>query len=276
MRVRACRSFPLDDVALPPLKPRFIDSYDTGPDFLVGPRQIAYYGIVYVHSGTGWVEQSGPRFRLAPGDTFIVFPSVRYSFWLSTARVHSVIFECSTLTPLLERIGLSLDTYLLGGCNAAVVNRAFERGLRAAAKAPFPGGVSIELATSIWTVLGEMADACERQRGRRVSGVTAAQRYLDEHVFEALSVEQLAAKAGLSRFHFMRAFKRQFGLAPLQYQISKRMTIARQALTEGASVKEAAARAGYDDLCYFSKLFKQKIGMTPSTYCSHALAASLR
>ena len=74
----------------------------------------------------------------------------------------------------------------------------------------------------------------------------------------------------------MRAFKRQFGLAPLQYQIGKRMTIARQALTEGASVKEAAARAGYDDLCYFSKLFKQKIWMTPSTYCSHASTVSLR
>src|SRR5262249_18714322 len=127
MRVRACRSFPLDNVALPLITPRFIDSYDTAPDFLVGPRQIAYYGIVHVQAGTGWVESSRLRLSLAPGDPFLVYPKVRYSFWLTNSRVHSVIFECSTLTPLLERVGLTLDSYLLGGCNATAVNRAFER-----------------------------------------------------------------------------------------------------------------------------------------------------
>jgi AraC-like DNA-binding protein len=263
----------LDDVALPALTPRFIDSYDTGHDFPVGPRQIPHYAIVHVHFGTGWVQQSGPRRPLAAGDTFLVFPGVRYVFWLTNARAHSVLFDCPALAGLLYRIGLTPSSYLFGGCNAAVVDQAFERGLLAASKKPL--GTSIELATAIWTILGELADACERKRDRKLSGLGAARRYLDEHALESVSVGQLAEKADLSRYHFMRAFKRQFGVAPLQYQIGMRMQLARQALLDGASVKQAATRAGYDDFCYFSKLFKQKTGMSPSNYCANTLVAPI-
>src|SRR5437868_868780 len=118
MRVRECQSYPVDNVALPALKPRFIVSYLTGPDFPVGPRQIDFFGIVHINSGKGWVEQSGPRQPLAAGDTFLIFPRVRYSFWVSDSRAHSMIFECAGLAPLLSRIGVNTTNYLSNGCDA--------------------------------------------------------------------------------------------------------------------------------------------------------------
>src|SRR5579862_8643376 len=83
VRVQEIRSFALDEVAPPAITPRHMDCYNTGPDFPVGPRQIPHYGIVFIHSGKGWVQQSGPRQALASGDAFMVFPKVRYSFWVA-------------------------------------------------------------------------------------------------------------------------------------------------------------------------------------------------
>jgi AraC-like DNA-binding protein len=91
--------------------------------------------------------------------------------------------------------------------------------------------------------------------------------YIQEHLHELGGVETLAAKAGYTRSHFSRLFKAQTGLSPRDYVIAARINLAKELLRSTAlTVTEIAARCGYGDVYTFSKQFKQRAAVSPSTY----------
>ncbi len=80
------------------------------------------------------------------------------------------------------------------------------------------------------------------------------------------SVQEMAARASLSRAQFTRRFVAQNGMAPAQYLIKARIDRAHQLLTEtGMTVTQVATALGYADVPYFSRQYKQRTGHPPST-----------
>jgi transcriptional regulator GlxA family with amidase domain len=91
--------------------------------------------------------------------------------------------------------------------------------------------------------------------------------YMHQHVDQPLQVATLAAKANFSPSQFFLLFKRWMGSAPIDYFIRMRMQRASQLLCDtNLSVKEVAARLGYDDPFYFSRIFKSVNSVSPSNY----------
>ncbi|MCM3903366.1 MAG: AraC family transcriptional regulator [Pyrinomonadaceae bacterium] len=91
--------------------------------------------------------------------------------------------------------------------------------------------------------------------------------WMAQHIAEDLNLDQLAAQAGLSKFHFDRLFKRALGLSPSRYQIDLRMNEARRLLRETRkSVLDVALDVGYTNPSHFAKLFRRENGLTPSEY----------
>jgi len=71
----------------------------------------------------------------------------------------------------------------------------------------------------------------------------------------------------LSVSHFRRLFQRLLGRPPHDYVLLCRMLAAAELLRDpGLQIKEAAARAGYDDPAQFSRAFKQQLGVAPSAF----------
>jgi transcriptional regulator GlxA family with amidase domain len=82
-----------------------------------------------------------------------------------------------------------------------------------------------------------------------------------------VSLAELAATAGLSTPHFCRAFRQSTGLPPHRYQIALRIERAQQRLALGReSVADVAAAVGYGDPAYFSRLFRDQVGVSPSAW----------
>jgi AraC-like DNA-binding protein len=97
--------------------------------------------------------------------------------------------------------------------------------------------------------------------------VAALQGFMQSHLHESLSLEQLAAQAGMEKFHFAKTFRRLTGQSPLQHFQHLRMTRACEWLDAGEEgVGEIAQRLGYADAPYFSRQFRLVIGMSPSAY----------
>jgi len=97
--------------------------------------------------------------------------------------------------------------------------------------------------------------------------VSALQNFMQQHLQESLSLEQLAAVAGMEKFHFAKTFRRLTGQAPLQHFQHLRMARACEWLDAGEEgVAVIAQRLGYSDAPYFSRQFRQVIGMAPSAY----------
>lgn len=83
----------------------------------------------------------------------------------------------------------------------------------------------------------------------------------------------LAAVAGLSPSHFTRLFRRRTGYTPMTYLRRRRIDAARALLADvDLSIKEIAARCGFDDPYHFSKVFHQIDGLSPSVYRETVLA----
>ena len=91
--------------------------------------------------------------------------------------------------------------------------------------------------------------------------------YMMSHLDQPLQVATLTAIANISPSHFFALFKRLTGFAPIDFFIRLRMSQACKLLdTTSLSVKEVAAKLGYNDPFYFSRIFKSVNRVAPSEY----------
>lgn len=96
--------------------------------------------------------------------------------------------------------------------------------------------------------------------------IVEAKLFIDEHLRENIDVDQIAAEANYSKFHFIRLFNYSFGYTPRQYLIQKRLDHAKKLLQYDRSVTTTCLESGFTSLGYFSTLFKKTVGLSPSSY----------
>ena len=91
---------------------------------------------------------------------------------------------------------------------------------------------------------------------------------MEGHLVAGPSLEQLAAVAHLSAYHFARQFKAATGLPPHQYVIILRVERARHLLqgAEDLTLAEVAARVGFSDQSQLTLHFKRLVGVTPGQF----------
>jgi AraC-like DNA-binding protein len=107
----------------------------------------------------------------------------------------------------------------------------------------------------------------EKVTPRPPKRLLAIKELLESRYTEPLRLEKLARNAHLSVSHFCALYKHYFGVPPIEYLLRIRMQHASFLLHDlQLSVKEVAAAVGYEDLYYFSKLFKKRHGASPRQY----------
>ena len=94
----------------------------------------------------------------------------------------------------------------------------------------------------------------------------AVQALIAERCAESLSLDKLAREAGMSRYHFVRAFSRAIGMTPHACQLDRRIERARALLEQGMSLADAALQLGFADQSHFQRAFKQRVAATPGEY----------
>jgi AraC family transcriptional regulator len=105
-------------------------------------------------------------------------------------------------------------------------------------------------------------------------GLTSAQDravrdYIRHHLAETISLDDLAAVAGLSRFHFTRKFRTTMGATPHAFVLQQRVERARALLERtGTSLLDIAAICGFADQPHLTREFKKRIGVPPGRYRS--------
>lgn len=97
----------------------------------------------------------------------------------------------------------------------------------------------------------------------RFDGVLDFMRASLEH---KLSLDALAAVAGLSPFHFLRCFQAAFHVTPQQMLMALRLDRAKQLLAAGMAPARVAAAAGLCDQAHLTRAFRQRYGTTPAIY----------
>jgi len=79
-------------------------------------------------------------------------------------------------------------------------------------------------------------------------------------------IKDMARNIGVSPYHMIRRFKKDYGLTPHQFQIQCRIRKAQRLLEDGGSVTEAAYATGFCDQSHFDRFFRKIVRLTPSEY----------
>jgi AraC family transcriptional regulator len=199
----------------------------------------------------------------------------------------------------------SLHVFLEPGLVARVAAEAFELDPARVSLPPLDGLDLPHLRAAMLAVNDELTDAAAggrlaaeslanllavqlirnasapRTPARRTDGalprgrLRAVVAYIEDHLDAGLTLEQIAAVAHLSTYHFARQFKAATGLPPHQYLIARRVERAQQLLQQdrNLSLAEVAASAGFSDQSQFCHHFKRHVGVTPRRFRTRARTA---
>lgn len=85
----------------------------------------------------------------------------------------------------------------------------------------------------------------------------------------AVTLDGLAAQAGLGRYALIRAFASATGMTPHAYLLNARVNQARELLRQGLQLADVAYRLGFADQAHFQRVFKAHAGVTPGVYRQH-------
>ena len=92
-------------------------------------------------------------------------------------------------------------------------------------------------------------------------------QYIQEHFSEEISTAQIAACAGISESECLRCFRSIIGVPPVRYLRQYRIQQAAALLASGRQrIAEIGAQCGFSDTSYFTKIFREQTGCTPSEY----------
>ncbi len=228
------------------------------------------YYLQYLVKGEMAVWLDGGKRLMKPGQAILYYPHTRYHYAMhgpGEVQYYWVHFTGSEAAALAEECRLPNRTLMDVG-NSSNIRLDFE-GL-------FQDFIvrdscfSLSTAAKLTAICVELSRRVERagsSPSETDSRIYHALSYIHKNYGSSLTIEQLAGQEHLSISRFRTLFKLRTGLSPMDYLIVLRMNRARQLMAQtDLAVGEIAVAVGYQDQMYFSRLFKKKVGLTPSEY----------
>jgi len=113
----------------------------------------------------------------------------------------------------------------------------------------------------------ELAPAPQIRGGLPPGAMRRVREYVETHLCESIDLAALAGIAGLSLYHFARAFKQSAGVTPHHYLVERRVSRAQEMLARTEmSLSEIALATGFSDQSHFARHFRQTLGTTPGQF----------
>ena len=130
--------------------------------------------------------------------------------------------------------------------------------------------VKNNLATATALLIENVKDRLEQQEMASQKAATRMQHmlaYIEVHYTEELTVESIAKAGHVSKRECLRCFQKAMGTSPIQYVIGLRIAKAKKLLHQSTlTLLEVSEQCGFQTQSYFTKVFKEQVGETPSKY----------
>lgn len=224
--------------------------------------------LLYCIGGGGFVRCGLESTEFTPGDIFVVNTDTPHSIGSDS----SVQYRCLIIhSSFCEENGIPIGQLVFQKTiRDAAVCRLFE-GVTDAYDRRDSGDVCA-IADIRYAVLGLLRTICREyavpgQRDAQADEyVKKAIRYIRQNMTENITLDDVAAFAGVSKFHLSRQFKAYTGSTVINTVNLIRCTEARRLIEGGMQVSEAATACGYENLSYFTRAFKKHFQALPSSF----------
>lgn len=254
------------------------DSYPLGQhpaEYYFSPRRgrtLPDLTILYITQGSGWFQSTHcPRTIVQAGDAVILFPGEWHSYAPNPAIGWTeawITFDGQFSQSVIQNHYFNPRNPILNvGCCPSL-HAAFESAYQAASK-QYPA-YQQQLSGYVNLIVGILyAKEQQRQRVRTrdVATIMQARQYMREHVEDNLHMDALAQHLGVSYARLRHAFKTYTGFTLSEYFLGLKIERAKELLsTTPYANREIAQRLSLASPSYFSKLFRDKTGQTPTSF----------
>lgn len=235
-------------------------------------RVLREYSLMYLTQGAGAFRVKGSKpVPVTAGDILLIRPGVWHDYAPSPEtgwQEYWTMFNGRRAETLMAQLKLPPRRPVMHYGLDESLRHSFTQMLDVAAKAPpfsdiIHSGLMLQLAASILSRIQLLRDQGDREE----SFVQQAKQRMAGSQGQSMDMRELAQNLGISYSHFRRVFKASTGIPPQHYLLDLRINQAKQLIEEGGSkLSEIARTLGFDDPFYFSRLFKQKTGVSPSQW----------
>lgn len=95
----------------------------------------------------------------------------------------------------------------------------------------------------------------------------AIRRYIDQHFKEPLNLDLLAGEAFVNKYYLAHAFKKEYGISPINYMLCRRIEESKYLLAEtDLPLSQISQALGFSSPSYFSQSFRRSEGLSPTEY----------
>ena len=244
--------------------------------------------IYYVTEGTATVTISNHTHTLSPGNMYIIPAFTRHTDACDSHFCHYYVHiyeEVGSGETLIDKYdfpfeipGMPLDLTLF----KALCDHNSSMALKASDPRIYDNKTSLiecvrlNRERPVWDRLESMG-IIYQLLGRFVKEASPKYIATDPRIKEAISrindseeslrIDELAKSVFMTTDYFIRLFKKEIGCTPAQFLIERKMMQAMLMLaSESLRIKEVAYSLGYDNISYFTRLFRRHTGMTPRLY----------
>jgi len=217
---------------------------------------------------------NGGFHRSLPGNTIIFNPDDvhdGHSGVEDKLQYRMLYIHPRELEPMLETAGMKNATGFRMPDNLIVDAPMRQALLNLSSLINQPDSDRLQLDCELYQLAARIAQHCGDYEPNDVSRradrlILQARDYIQDHLLDELSLEQISEQANLSKYHFLRLFRQQFGITPHQYLMNCRINAARKSLEQGRSLDDVVYDYGFSDLSHFNRRFKPIYGTTPKRY----------
>ena len=240
------------------------------PKHSYGPAVISGYLIHYILSGKGFFQCENKIYHLSKGDAFLIKPNTLIYYQADTDEPWTytwIGFQGLKIEAYLNRTTLMENPCV--NYNENEILKCFHEKMFKAYQ--LPKNRDLMMNSILYEYLYNLSITFPKtdisQSEKHISYIEEALKYIESNYSEQISINKIAKWLNLDRSYMYRLFKSITVISPQEYLLDFRIRKACDLLKNtDLTITNISRSVGYEDSLYFSRLFKNKKGKTPSEY----------
>jgi len=244
--------------------------FKTGSNYFTERENLNSYLIVFVLSGKGYLKYNSESYTICKGQSFFI-DCMEYQYYKADAidpweilwvhfnggssyGYYQQFFQNSS--PICSFDKSSIVPSII--CQLILTQQ--EKNIKTE---PLSSKLLVELLTEfLFTIV--VPDSSQMFLPEYIKKIV---NYLDRNSTDKITLNMLARKCSINKYHLEKEFKKFIGISPNEYVISNRISIAKELLKySDISVSKIAFKAGIENVSHFINLFKMREGITPLSF----------